>query len=317
MSSEIHVPVMVKEVLSFLQPAPEKVIVDGTLGLGGHAEAILKRIPGGKLIGLDQDAEALILARERLSPFGESFVPVKGNFAQIDQILIQLQIDQVDGILLDLGVSSLHLDSGDRGFSYRNDVFLDMRMDLDNPLTAADLLSNLPAKELAYIFRRYGEEKWATRIALFIERYRLTQGPVLRSSQLVDIITSAIPARARRHGGHPAKRVFQALRSILNMELESLSQCLEKAVALLRPGGRIVVLSYQSLEDEIVKRRFREEARGCICPPEIPICCCGKTPLVKILTRKPLYPGSEEKAANPRSASARLRAAEKLPLKTI
>jgi len=310
--TEIHLPVMVEETLRFLQPEPGKVFVDGTLGLGGHAEAILRRIPGGRLIGIDRDTEALERAVKRLAPFGEAFLPVKGNFAQIGEILRQHHVSQVDGVFLDLGVSSYQLDSVQRGFSYRDDVFLDMRMDLDLPLTAADLLAKLSSKELTHIFRRYGEEKWSSRIASFIDRYRSSRGPVSHSSQLVEIITAAIPAGARRKGGHPAKRVFQALRIAVNDELESLHQGLDAAVQRLKPEGRIVVLAYHSLEDEIVKSRFRAESKGCICPPEFPVCICGKKPILKILTPKPLRPGDDEMRYNPRSASARLRAAEKL-----
>lgn len=308
----VHIPVMVREALDFLQPAPGKVFVDATLGMGGHARAILERIPGGKLIGIDQDAEVLTLASKALASFGEAFIPVKGNFAEIEEILQSLQLDGVDGLFFDLGVSSYQLDCKRRGFSYRDDVLLDMRMDAELPCTAADLLQRLSQKELAFLFRRYGEERWASRIAKFICNYRLKHGPVLRSSQLVEIIRSAVPAAARRKGGHPAKRVFQALRIAVNKELESLSRGLNGAIGRLRPGGRIVVLSYHSLEDEIVKNIFREQARGCICPPEIPVCVCGKNPSLKILTRKVLFPSCEEKSYNPRAASARLRAAEKL-----
>jgi len=307
-----HVPVMVKEVLDFLQPGPGKVLVDATLGMGGHARAILERIPGGKLIGIDQDAEAVVQASKALAPFGDAFIPVKGNFAEIEEILQNLQLNRVDGFLFDLGVSSYQLDCKRRGFSYRDDVLLDMRMDMDLPCTAADLLQKLSQKELTFLFRRYGEERWASRIAKFISNYRLKHGPVLRSSQLVEIIRSAVPAAARRRGGHPAKRIFQALRIAVNKELESLSRGLDGAIGRLRPGGRIVVLSYHSLEDEIVKKTFRDKARGCICPPEIPVCICGKNPSLKILTRRVLFPSREEESRNPRAASARLRAAEKL-----
>jgi len=305
---------MVEETLRFLQPEPGKVFVDGTLGLGGHAEAVLRRIPGGKLVGIDQDAEALEHATKRLAPFGEAFVPVKGNFAQIDEILERHQVNHVDGIFFDLGVSSYQLDTVQRGFSYRDDVFLDMRMDIERPLTAADILAKLSSKELTHIFRRYGEEKWSSRIASFIERYRSSIGPVSRSSQLVEIITAAIPAGARRKGGHPAKRVFQALRIAVNNELESLHHGLDAAVQRLKPGGRIVVLAYHSLEDEIVKSRFKAESKGCICPPGFPVCTCGRKPVLKVLTPKPLRPGDDEMRYNPRSASARLRAAEKLEI---
>ncbi|HHU76653.1 MAG TPA: 16S rRNA (cytosine(1402)-N(4))-methyltransferase RsmH [Firmicutes bacterium] len=307
-----HIPVMLPETLRFLRPGPGKIFVDATLGMGGHARAILEQTPGGKLIGLDRDAGVLAEATRALGCFGKSFIPVKANFVEIDQVLERLQIGLVDGCLFDLGVSSYQLDTKERGFSYRDDVLLDMRMDQDLPCTAADLLQKLSTKELANLFRIYGEERWALRIAKFIAGFRLKHGPVERSSQLVEIIRAAIPAAARRRGGHPAKRVFQALRIAVNKELDNLSGGLAGALRRLRPGGRIVVLSYHSLEDRIVKRAFREGERGCVCPPGAPICTCGKTPFLKILTRKVLFPGDEERGRNPRAASARLRAAEKL-----
>ncbi|MGI5822540.1 MAG: 16S rRNA (cytosine(1402)-N(4))-methyltransferase RsmH [Dethiobacteria bacterium] len=307
-----HTPVMLPEVLKYLQPLPGKVIVDATLGGGGHATAIIKQLlPAGRLVGIDCDQEALQAAQSRLSAFNEVFQAVKANFGEIEQACAQLGIDAVDGLLLDLGVSSHQLDCPGRGFSYRDDVRLDMRMDKTLPLTAAQLLADLPPQELARIFRVYGEEKWARRIVSLIVKYRRHKGPIINSSQLVEIIKEAIPAPARRKGGHPAKRVFQALRIAVNAELDNLKKGLNQGIKLLRPGGRVVVIAYHSLEDRIVKEMFREYARGCICPPDMPVCGCGRTPLLKILTKKPLFPGEEELAENPRARSARLRAAEK------
>ncbi|MGI6308860.1 MAG: 16S rRNA (cytosine(1402)-N(4))-methyltransferase RsmH [Dethiobacteria bacterium] len=307
-----HTPVMLSEVLKFLQPSPGKIIVDATLGGGGHAAAIIKQLlPTGKLVGIDCDQDALQAAQKRLSAFDGAFQVVKANFREIKEISWQLGFEAIDGLLLDLGVSSYQLDCPERGFSYRDDVFLDMRMDQALSQTAAVLLAELSPKQLAKVFRAYGEERWAQRIASLIVKYRQTRGPVSRSGQLVEIIREAIPAPARRRGGHPAKRVFQALRIAVNEELDNLKSGLSQGIKLLKPGGRVVVIAYHSLEDGIVKKQFREDSRGCICPPGMPVCGCGKTPLLKILTKKPLLPGKEELARNRRAKSARLRAAEK------
>lgn len=309
----VHLPVMVVEVLEYLELVPGKIIVDATLGGGGHAEAILKRLPrGGRLIGIDRDRDALQASRERLSGFGEQFLAVKANFNTLADVIGRFAPDGIDGLLFDLGVSSYQLDSEMRGFSYKEDVFLDMRMDRELPQTAADLLKELSHGELAKIFRTYGEEKWASRIASFIIEHRLKKGPVVGSKQLVEIIKSAIPARARRQGGHPAKRVFQALRIAVNRELENIEIGLKQGMRGLRPGGRVVVISYHSLEDKIVKNFFRDSSQKCVCPPGMPECRCGKIPVLKTLTKKPRFPSREEVDANPRSRSARLRAAEKL-----
>lgn len=307
-----HTPVMLEAVLKFLQPAPGKIIIDATLGGGGHAAAILKQLlPAGKLVGLDCDLDALQAAQSRLASFGGAFQAVKANFRDLAEIGQQLGLAAIDGLLFDLGVSSYQLDYPARGFSYRDDVFLDMRMDQTLSQTAAGLLAELSAEQLAKIFRTYGEERWARRIASLIVKYRRIRGPVARSGQLVEIIREAIPAPARRRGGHPAKRVFQALRIAVNKELDNLINGLSQGIKLLKPGGRVVVLAYHSLEDEIVKKQFREKSQGCICPPGMPVCGCGKKPLLKILTKKPFFPGEEESARNPRAKSARLRAAEK------
>ena len=307
-----HTPVMLEQVLAFLKPAPGKIMLDATLGGGGHAEAILQKLlPGGKLIGIDQDSDALEAAGARLAHFGEAFCPAKANFGQLKAVMEKLGYDALDGLLFDLGISSYQVDCPGRGFSYRDDVFLDMRMDRDLPQTAAGLLKELPARELARIFREYGEEKWAMRIASSIVSYRRSKGPVSRSSQLVEIIRGAVPAAARRKGGHPAKRVFQALRIAVNNELKALKTAIIQGIELLQPGGRIVVIAYHSLEDEIVKKQFRESARGCICPPGVPVCRCNKVPVITVLTKKPLYADPQEVTENSRARSARLRAAEK------
>ncbi|MDO9536522.1 MAG: 16S rRNA (cytosine(1402)-N(4))-methyltransferase RsmH [Bacillota bacterium] len=310
-----HIPVMLNEVLFYLKPAPGKIIVDGTLGGGGHAEAVLKKLlPGGKLIGIDRDDDAIRASRERLLSYGPAFQAVKATFGDIAEITDELKIEGVDGLLLDLGVSSYQLDQSKRGFSYRDDVFLDMRMDQDLPKTAAALLEEMSHREMARIFREYGDEKWAGRIASFIIKYRLNKGPVSRSGQLVEIIRNAVPAAARRKGGHPAKRVFQALRIAVNQELDNLEKGLRQGIDILQPGGRIVVISYHSLEDGIVKKIFRDGSERCICPPGIPVCGCGKVAVLKNLTKKPIYPEDQEISVNPRSKSARLRSAEKVVL---
>jgi 16S rRNA (cytosine1402-N4)-methyltransferase len=309
-----HKPVMLCEVLDFLQLIPGKVVLDATLGGGGHAEAILSKIlPGGKLIGIDRDQDALNAAGKRLVAYKDAFIPVKANYSSLKEIVFGLNLEGVDGLLFDLGVSSFQLDSRKRGFSYREDVFLDMRMDQDLPQTAADLLQNLSQQQLTKIFWEFGEERWAKRIASFIVRQRLQEGPLTHSGQLVDLVKAAVPVAGRRRG-HPAKRIFQALRIAVNNELVSFKDGLRNGIEVLRQEGRIVVISYHSLEDGIVKNYFNESSRGCICPPKLPVCNCGRTPVLQILTPKPLFPSDKEKELNPRAKSARLRAAKKLPL---
>ena len=308
-----HIPVMLQETLELLGAAPGKVIVDATVGGGGHAAALLERIvPGGRLIGLDRDEDALTEARERLSPYKDALSLQKANFAELREVLAQCGARAVDGILFDLGVSSHQLDSPKRGFAYSRDDLLDMRMDTEQMQTAGDLLNDLSHGELAAIFRRYGEEKWAGRIASYIVERRRKE-KITRSAQLVEIIREAIPAAARRRGGHPAKRVFQALRIAVNDELDSLQQGLRQGIEALRPGGRIVVIAYHSLEDRVVKEIFRQSCSSCICPPGLPRCSCGGINELRLLTRKPLFPSEAETNLNPRAKSARLRGAEKLP----
>ncbi len=308
-----HTPVMLEEVLEILQPAPGKVAVDATLGGGGHAEALLKRLhPGGRLLGIDCDEDALAAASKRLASFGDSFRPIRGNFSALKEIVERFEPLGVDCLLFDLGVSSFQLDCEERGFSYQKDTPLDMRMDQQLPQTAADLLNELSENELQKIFRTYGQEKWSGRIASFIVNRRREKGPIKMSGELVETVKAAVPAAARRKGGHPARRIFQALRIAVNRELENLREGLRQGISILRPTGRMAVIAYHSLEDEIVKRAFIENSRGCICPPKLPRCSCGRVPVVKIISKKPCFPSTEEIEANPRARSARLRAAEKI-----
>ncbi|HLS91410.1 MAG TPA: 16S rRNA (cytosine(1402)-N(4))-methyltransferase RsmH [Limnochordia bacterium] len=306
-----HKPVLLSDVIRFLAPKAGGIYLDGTLGGGGHAQAILASAPAVRLIGIDRDPQAIEAASQRLAPFGERFVAVQANFRELDRVLDDLNVDLVDGILLDLGVSSHQLDRAERGFRYQSDAPLDMRMGPDAPKTAAELLATLPVEEIARILREYGEERFADRIARFIAQERAVR-PITTSEQLVAIVKAAIPARARRTGPHPARRTFQALRIAVNDELGALKEGLEAGTRRLRPGGRLVVISFHSLEDRIVKRFFQEESRGCTCPPELVVCQCGKRPRIKILTRRPVLPDEAEVRANPRARSAKLRAAERV-----
>lgn len=302
---------MLAEVINGLKVNPQGVYVDCTVGGGGHSRAILEHLEGGILVGLDQDPEALAAAAERLQAAGSQYKLVKANFNQLAEVLDELAIEAVDGILYDLGVSSYQLDKPERGFSYQHEAPLDMRMDPLLSWSAADLVNELSAGELAAIIKKYGEERWAARIAEFIIRERAKE-PIRTTGQLVRIIKDAIPASARRSGSHPAKRTFQALRIAVNNELGVLENSLQQAVSALRKGGRICVISYHSLEDRIVKDFFRKEAATCICPPGLPVCRCDKVPRIKLVTRKPLFPSEAEVTRNPRARSARLRIAEKL-----
>ncbi|NLO88013.1 MAG: 16S rRNA (cytosine(1402)-N(4))-methyltransferase RsmH [Firmicutes bacterium] len=301
-----HKPVLLKEVLEILQPAGKTTIVDCTVGGGGHALALRRLLPPrGWLIGIDQDEDALQAAEKRLAGW-DNVRLLKGNFSQLRQLLSQWELP-IDGFLFDLGVSSWQLDNPERGFSYQHNAPLDMRMDQSRSLTAKAIINTWPQRELAFIFRAYGEEKWASRIAQFIVRQR-ESAPIETTGRLVEIIKAAIPAAARREGGHPGRRVFQALRIAVNSELDSLRQGLTAAMDLCAPGGVVAVISYHSLEDRIVKQLMRDRARECICPPEAPVCRCDCSPQVKILTRKPVAPSAEEIRENPRSRSAKLRA---------
>ena len=304
-----HIPVLLHETLELLEPEPGGTYVDGTLGGGGHSEEILKIIhPAGRLIGIDRDPAACKAASERLEAWSESFTPVHGNYVDIKDILAKFNITAVNGVLLDLGVSSHQLDSPERGFSYHEDVRLDMRMDTTQEFSAYELVNQASQEELTRIIWDYGEERWAKRIAAFIVKHR----PLETTGQLVEVIKKAIPAAARRGGPHPARRTFQALRIAVNQELSLLEQALRNAVDVLKPGGRLCVITFHSLEDRIVKNTFRSLKDPCICPPEAPVCTCGRTPVVKIITRKPVVPSQEELDSNARARSAKLRACEKL-----
>ncbi len=300
--------------LGYLNIAPGRRIVDCTLGGAGHSAAILERLgPEGMLIGLDRDPAALAAASERLRPFEGRVHLVHANFDRLEEVLKSLDITEVNGVLYDLGVSSPQLDVAERGFSFHEDAALDMRMDPGSPVTAADLVNDLPVSELADIIRRYGEERWAGRIARFIDEAR-KRAPVTTTGQLAEIVKNAVPAAARRTGPHPARRTFQALRIAVNNELEALETSLRQAVEVLAPRGRICVISYHSLEDRIVKRIFRDYAVHCKCPPGLPVCRCGVVPKLKLVTRRPVQPSEAEISENPRARSAKLRVAEKMGL---
>lgn len=308
-----HTPVLLQEVTTYLRPQPGMVIVDCTLGGGGHSRALLERIlPGGKLIALDQDVEAIEAASQVLKTLGEdNYIIFHANFKELGNILKETPYNQVDGVLFDLGVSSYQLDEGERGFSYQQDAVLDMRMDRSTDLTAYDLVNRASPEELTRIIREYGEEKWAKRIALFIAAEREKQA-IKTTGQLVEIIKKAVPVSARREGPHPAKRTFQALRIAVNQELEILAPTLKQGLEILKPGGRMAVITFHSLEDRMTKNVFKEAAQGCICPKDLPVCVCKRKPMIKILTGKPVTPSAEEKTKNPRARSAKLRVAEKI-----
>ncbi len=312
MAGFAHVPVLAAQTLAALAPKSGGVYIDGTLGGAGHSSLILEQsAPDGFLLGIDRDDDALQAASERLAPFAGRFTLVKGNFADMDELARQSGIDAADGVLLDIGVSSYQLDEGSRGFSYNQDAPLDMRMDRSQGLTAEQLVNEASAEELTRILYEYGEEKWAARIAEFIAAER-SRGRIESSGRLVEIIKKAVPAGARDKDQHPAKRTFQALRIAVNGELEALSAGLEAAIGLLRPGGRLAVITFHSLEDRIVKDCFRLHATDCICPPRQPVCTCGHKADIKLYNRKPITADDKELADNPRSRSANLRVAVKL-----
>jgi 16S rRNA (cytosine1402-N4)-methyltransferase len=308
-----HTPVLLAEVTQHLSPQPGSIIVDCTLGGAGHAKRFAQLIaPTGILVGIDQDDAALTAAAATLPLGQQPIVLLKGNFGDLDSLLAEAHIAYVDGFLFDLGVSSPQLDVAERGFSYREDAPLDMRMDPEHQaLTAADVVAQYPEADLARIIREYAEERWASRIAAFIVDRRAHR-TIATTGDLVAVIKAAVPAAARRQGGHPAKRTFQALRIEVNEELSALDRALESAIRWLAPSGRIAVISYHSLEDRIVKRVFATGAQGCTCPPDLPVCMCGKEPVLRIVTRRPVVPTVAEVEANPRARSAKLRVAEKL-----
>ena len=309
-----HVPVMVKEVIDYLNCLPGKTYVDGTLGGGGHAQAILEAIgPDGCFIGIDRDPDAIAYAGKSLHSFKPNVQIFHDDFTHLPQILSRLHTTGVDGILLDLGLSLYQLEASGRGFSFMRDEPLDMRMNPEQGITAAAIVNRLSGKDLGDLIARYGEEPWAVRIAKSIVAARRRQA--IRSSlQLAEIVKKAVPARHRRRRIHPATRTFQAIRIAVNHELETLEKFLDEAVNLLNPGGRLCILSFHSLEDRIVKERFKALARGCTCPPHFPKCVCGKAPQVSILTKRPVRPGPAEVQANPMARSAKLRAAERLTI---
>lgn len=306
-----HISVLFEESINALKIKENGIYADGTLGGGGHSEGILMQNGSCRLLGIDQDAEAIAAASVRLAPFGERAVIVNSNFSQIKKILKDLEIDELDGAVLDLGVSSYQLDNAERGFSYMQDAPLDMRMNRSSDLDAGKVLNLYTAEELTKIFYEYGEEKWSKRIADFIVERRKEKS-LETTGELVEIIKAAIPKKARLDGGHPAKRVFQAVRIEVNGELRILEQALRDFALCLKRGGRLAVITFHSLEDRIVKRTFADMARGCDCPKEFPVCVCKKQPIVKIVSRKPILPGQKEEAENPRSKSAKLRVIEKL-----
>jgi 16S rRNA (cytosine1402-N4)-methyltransferase len=308
-----HVPVLSGPALEWLTPALSGggPLVDCTLGAGGHSEAFLSALPDLVVIGIDRDRDALEAAERRLEPFGSRMRLVQTNFADIEQAARGEGYEQVGAILYDLGVSSPQLDRAERGFGFRSGFPLDMRMDQEADLKAQDIVNNYSEDRLVDIIFRYGEEKFARRIARAIVLRRAVQ-PFEEASDLAEVVKTAIPAATRRTGPHPARRTFQALRIETNAELESLERSLTAAVDLLRPGGRVAVISYHSLEDRIAKQMFRTAAEGCTCPKDMPICVCGKSPRVKVLTNRPVRPDEQETARNPRSDSARMRVAEKV-----
>lgn len=311
-SSSYHQPVMVAGVLRFLACRPGGVYVDGTVGGGGHAAAILEATaPDGRLIGIDLDDEALAEAEERLKNFGTRKVLRKGNFADMKIILSDLGVEKVDGILLDLGVSSHQLDTAERGFSFTADAPLDMRMDRTQGVTAADLVNRLSEQELRKLIRDYGEDVMAGRIAKAVVARR-RKAPIMTTRELAGIVSSAVPISMRYGRINPATRTFQALRIAVNDELTNLHRAIRSSTELLKEGGRVVIISFHSLEDRMVKTFFRSWEKGCLCPPDFPRCTCGGEARLRVLTRKPVVPDEAEVTANPRARSAKLRAAERI-----
>lgn len=306
-----HVSVLLEETIDSLNIKPDGIYVDGTLGGGGHSLEICKRLgDGGRLIGIDQDMDAIRAATDRLKNYSDKVTIVHSNYQNIDSVLRDLSIGGVDGIVLDLGVSSYQLDNADRGFTYREDTPLDMRMDQSQPMTAKDIVNEYSEQELFRVIRDYGEDSFAKNIAKHIVKARQDK-PIETTGELNDIIRAAIPARVRQGGGHPSKKTFQAIRIELNRELDVLEQSLDKMIGLLNPGGRLSIITFHSLEDRIVKNIFRKNMNPCICPPEFPVCICGRVPTGKVITRKPIVPDAEELSNNKRAKSSKLRVFEK------
>ena len=306
-----HKSIMLEETIASLDIKPDGIYVDGTLGGAGHSFEIVRRLTqGGRLIGIDQDGDAIEAATRKLEPYMDRVTIVRSNYSKMKQRLEELSISSVDGILLDLGVSSYQLDNSDRGFTYREDVPLDMRMDQRQTRTARDIVNQYSEMELYHIIRDYGEEKFAKNIAKHIVRFR-EEREIETTGQLTEIIKAAIPKKVRMSGGHPAKKTFQAIRIELNQELDVLKDSLETMIDLLNDGGRLCVITFHSLEDRIVKNIFRTCQSPCICPPEFPVCVCGRVSKGQVVTRKPIVPGEEEQLENPRSKSAKLRVFER------
>ena len=307
-----HRPVLLEECIQGLAIRPDGIYVDGTLGGGGHAFEVCRRLgDGGKLIGIDQDGDAIAAATERLKEFPGRTVIVRNNYENIAEVLRDLGIEKVDGIYLDLGVSSYQLDTAERGFTYREDVPLDMRMDQRNPRTAADIVNTYSESELYRMIRDYGEDRFAKNIAKHIVKAR-QEKEIETAGELTEIIRAAIPAKIRATGGHPAKRTFQAIRIELNGELTVLEESIDGMIDLLNPGGRLSIITFHSLEDRIVKNRFRLNEHPCTCPPDFPVCVCGKKSKGRVVTRKPILPSEEEMRENSRSKSAKLRVFERI-----
>ena len=311
MSEFHHISVLLNECLEGLNIKPDGIYVDGTLGGAGHSSQIAKCLETGRLIGIDRDPVALKAAGERLKQFGEKVTLVHSNFCRMDEVLDELNIPAVDGILLDLGVSSPQLDDGERGFSYMVDAPLDMRMNNGDALTAQELVNTWSYEQLRRILFDYGEERYAPQIAAAICRVR-EERPIETTLELVDVIRSAMPAAALREKQHPAKRSFQAIRIAVNDELGAVRQVMDAAIPKLKAGGRLAIITFHSLEDRIVKNAMAEASKGCICPPNFPVCVCGKKPKVKLISKKPIVSGQEELDMNPRARSAKLRVCEKL-----
>ena len=306
-----HVSVLLPETIEGLNIRPDGIYADGTLGGGGHASEVAARLTeGGRLIGIDQDADAIAAAGERLKPFGDRVTIVRDNYVNMKQVLSDLGIEAVDGICLDLGVSSYQLDTAERGFSYMEDAPLDMRMDRREDRTAADLVNECTEQELFRIIRDYGEDRFAKNIAKHIVKAR-ERRPIRTTGELADIIRGAIPMKIQVTGGHPAMRTFQALRIALNRELQVLEDSIDEMIGLLNPGGRLCIITFHSLEDRIVKNGFRRNESPCTCPPGFPVCVCGKKSRGTVITKKPILPTKEEEKENPRSRSAKLRIFER------
>lgn len=311
MSQFHHVSVLLEECIDALNIKSDGIYVDGTLGGAGHSSRIAAKLTTGRLIGIDRDPVALKAAGQRLEPYGDRVTLVHSNFCQIKQVLQELNIEGVDGILLDLGVSSPQLDDGARGFSYMADAPLDMRMNNEDVLTAHTVVNTWPQEELKRILYTYGEERYAPQIAAAICRHR-ELAPIETTLELVDVIRSAMPAAALREKQHPAKRSFQAIRIAVNDELGAVEKVMQDAIPALNPGGRLAIITFHSLEDRIVKQGMAEAAKGCTCPPNFPVCVCGKKPQVNLVCRKPIVSGEDELQSNPRARSAKLRVCEKI-----